>query len=397
MSGGYELNVRKAKSILQTVVQTQIALRLAEIVHRLTFKWRYRPMAEAMERYRKCYSKKPRPQIEKEMTLCKQFWGCYPLHYYRYDLYRRDKQLSETELLNYIPEFFFYYLFLPYYDSAKYAALVGDKNIAELLFRGLGIHQAHTICKLINQHIYTNRLLETDFNAIEQELAEKKYKRIFVKPLYGKGGHGIYVFGRNNDGQYNTRNNNVFDEIFLDEIGRRNDYIIQAGIEQDIEMARIYPDSVNTFRIITENKNSYVRILYPVFFRVGRNGNQVDNYDKNGLLTTIEVDTGKMGDYASSMHGEQFEKHPDTKFCFRGHRISRWKKVREFVAECAKKMPHFTYLGWDIALTSNGPLVVETNLGTGLDGLQIHSGGLREMFKIDDPRFYWRNKGKRAC
>ena len=303
--------------------------------------------------------------------------------------------MSESELLNYIPEFFFYYLFLPYYDSNKHANLVTDKNITELLFRSLAIPQAYTICKLINGRIYTKELLETNLSAMEQELAEKEYQKIFVKPLDGKGGHGIYVFNKNNGGQYVTKDNHVLNEVFLNKIGVRNDYIIQIGIEQDEETAKIYPHSVNTFRIITENKSGNVRILYPVFFRVGRNGNQVDNFDQDGLLTTIEVDTGGMGDYSSSNYGEQFEKHPDTNFSFRGYRISRWKKVKKFVIECAKKLPQFTYLGWDIAITSNGPLVIETNLVTGLDGLQIHSHGLREMFGIDAPQFYWRNQGKR--
>ena len=61
-------------------------------------------------------------------------------------------------------------------------------------------------------------------------------------------------------------------------------------------MKKIYPHSVNTFRFLTEHKNENVRILSPVFFRVGRNGNQVDNFDQDGLLTTIEADTGEMGD-----------------------------------------------------------------------------------------------------
>ena len=45
-------------------------------------------------------------------------------------------------------------------------------------------------------------------------------------------------------------------------LSRKNhDYIIQAGIVQDPEISRIYPESVNTCRIITENKNGTARIV----------------------------------------------------------------------------------------------------------------------------------------
>ena len=64
--------------------------------------------------------------------------------------------------------------------------------------------------------------------------------------------------------------------------------------------------------------------------------------------------------------------------------------------ENAKRLPQFTYLGWDIALTRRGPLAIETNLGFGLDSYQIALGGLREPFQISDPQFYWKNKGKRV-
>jgi hypothetical protein len=59
-------------------------------------------------------------------------------------------------------------------------------------------------------------------------------------------------------------------------------------------------------------------------------------------------------------------------------------------------LPQFTYLGWDIALTKEGPLAIETNLGFGLDLYQVSLGGLREAFGIENPKFYWKNRGERS-
>ncbi len=383
------------ENTFRKIKNSYLVLRLMEIQHRLVYEKNYERMAQAMRRYEKCDNKKPKSQIRKEMNLCKKFWGCYPLHYYRYDLYRKDKELSENKLLNYIPEFFFYRLFLPFYDSEKYKILLTDKIITERFFRSLKILQPHTICKLINNHIYTNELVKISYNDVEQELTKKKYQKIFVKPADGIGGYGIYIFHKNDRGQYVTKDNDVLNEDFLNKIGAQNSYIIQPGLEQDPEISEIYSHSVNTFRIATENKNGNVRILYSVL-RIGRDENQVDNIAQDGLILKIDTDTGKAGDHATSEQCEYFEKHPDTNFVFKSYKIFNWNKIKKFTIESAKKLPQFTYLGWDIVLTKGGPLAVEPDLVFGLDGYQLALGGLREIFQISDPQFYWKNKGKRV-
>jgi len=362
--------------------------------HRLTYEKSYKRMAQAMERFRKCDNKKAKHQIKKEIALCKNFWKCYPLHYFRYDLYRKEKELSEKELINYVPEFFFYSLFLPFYNLKKYKILIEDKIISEQFFRSLNISQPHTICTVKSNHIYTNDMNKITYARVKQELVEQKYEKIFVKPKDGYGGHGIYVFNKKNSGQYLASDNILFGEDFLRKIGAKNDFIVQAGVEQDSEILKIYPYSVNTFRIITEYKNGNIRILCAIL-RFGRNGNQVDNADSGGIFVIVDVGKGTLGNYGISMEGEYFKKHPDTNIIFGEYKISRWNEIKEFVIESTKKLSYFTYLGWDIALTKNEPLAIETHSGFGLEALNLIFGGMREILRIDDPIYYWKNMGNR--
>jgi hypothetical protein len=373
---------------------TYLYLRWSEIKHRFTCGKRGILMAKGMERFRACDNRKSKSQINKEMSLCHKYWRCYPMHYYRYDLYRKDKDLSETELLNYIPEFFFYTLFLPFYDSDKYEILLTDKIITEQLFRSLEISQPHTICKLFNNHIYTNEFKELSFNTVQKELISNEYSKLFVKPVNGQGGYGMYIFNRDHNGKYFTKNKDEFNEEFLNKIGSMNDYIIQPGLEQDHEIAKIYPHSINTCRIATENINGNIRVLCATL-RMGRGGMQIDNGSQGGVILKIDVDTGNLSDYFTTEQSEYFDKHPDTNFDPKNSTISNWNEVKQFVTESARKLLQFTYLGWDIALTTNGPSAIETNLCFGLDHFQVPMGGLREIFRIDDPLFYWKNRGEK--
>ncbi len=371
--------------------ESYIGLKLRQFKHKLLYKYKYHRMKSANKRYKNCKDKKSKRQIRAEISICKIFWGCYPLHYFRYDLYKRDKKLTKEELINYIPEFFFYNLFLSHHDGEKYSILLGDKNIAELLFKSVSIKQPYTICKLINGKIYTSDLEEKKFYEINLELKEKLYKKIFIKPVDGEGGYGIMIFHLSADNKYLNNNNVELSETYLLDIGKQNNYIIQKGVIQDECITKIYPSSVNTFRIATENIKGKVRVICGAL-RIGREGNEVDNASQDGIVLGIDCNTGKCSDYASTEEGEIFYKHPDSNFVFKNHKIDKWNIIKDFTIECASKLPQFTYLGWDIALTEEGPIAIETNLGFAIDLFQIALGGLKENFKINDPNKYWKKR-----
>jgi len=370
---------------------TYIGLMLRQLKHRISYKYKYLRMKKAYERYENCKDKKPKRQIREEIAICKKYWGCYPLYYFRYDLYRKDIKLTKEELINYIPEFFFYSLFLSYFDTDKYSILLSDKNITELLFRSASIKQPNVICKLINGKTYTKDLKEKSFDEINIELKEKLCKKIFVKPVDGEGGHGIMVFHLNENNQYVNSDHEEFNEGFLLNIGKERDYIIQEGIIQHESISKIYPSAVNTFRIATENLKGKVRVICSVL-RMGKEGREVDNISMDGISLGVDHNTGVLNEYGATEEGEIFYKHPDTKFVFDNYKIDEWDNVKNFAIECASKLPQFTYLGWDIALTEEGPIAIETNMGFGIDLYQIALGGLREAFKIDDPNKFWKNR-----
>jgi hypothetical protein len=353
------------------------------------------PLKNAMKRYQACLNPKKKSQIKKEIHLYKKFWNCYPYDYFLSDLYRADNQITEHDLINYIPGFFWYYLYLPHHTSYINGPIIDNKIITDQMFKSLQISQPETYCKIINQKLYSDRMEQLPFDQVIHSINKNDPGKLFVKPAEGSGGKGFYIFNKTGEGSYITRENVIFNKNFLIEIGKRADFIVQVGVTQDPELSYIYPDSVNTCRIITENKDGDARVVCAMM-RIGRNHLEVDNVSSGGLCIKIDIRNGKVGDYAISYENEKFVEQPDTHFIFKNFKISRWDEIQKFVIKSAEKLPYFGHLGWDIALTKDGPLAIEANLGMGIEAQQMADGGLREAFGIDNPDYYWKNRGKRG-
>ena len=352
-------------------------------------------LAKAMKRFDACEAKKNPSQIKAEIQTYKKFWKCYPYDYFLCDLYREDNSVTTDELINYIPGFFWYYLYLPYHTSYKYRMIADNKIIAEQFFHSLNISQPGTLCRIVNGNLYSPLMQRWTYDQVYHELTQNCYEKLFVKPAEGGGSKGIYVFHKNNSGDYIARQNILFNESFLSSIGNAKDYILQPGILQDQQISKIYPGSVNTCRIITENNGGVSRVVCAVL-RIGRGQNEVDNASTGGIFLKIDINSGNVGTQAMSYDYEKFAEHPDTHFVFQNFKILQWDEILKFATDSAGKLPFFTHLGWDIALTIDGPVVIEVNLGFGIEILQISHGGLREVFGIENPDYYWKNLGKRS-
>ncbi len=348
----------------------------------------------AMNRYRNCTDKKSKSQINQEIQVCKKYWNCYPHHYFLNDLYRKDKKISDEALKNYIPQFFWYRLFLPHHRSKKFMLITANKIITDQIFKSIKIAGPRPHFYIVNGDVYSPEMVRVSLDQIGHEFSKYTPEKIFFKPADGSGGKGIIIFHKTNNNEYATDQNVILNRDFLEIIRKTGDYIIQSGVVQDSEMSKIYPHSVNTCRIFTENKNGNARVVCAML-RIGRNLSEIDNAAAGGIGTNINIGTGRIGDFALNLDSEKFEEHPDTHFLFRNFKISRWQELSKFATESAEKIPYFTYLGWDIALTANEPVAIELNSNPACDIIQMTCGGLREAFGIEDPGYYWKNPGKR--
>ncbi len=159
-------------------------------------------------------------------------------------------------------------------------------------------------------------------------------------------------------------------EDYFDSIITRGKHIAEEKVVQSDEMARLNPSSVNTIRCITFFNKGKVQIG-PCFLKVGQGSSFVDNGGAGGILVGIDITTGILNTNGYDEFLTEYAMHPDTKTTFMGYQLPEWEAMLELAKELAEKMPTVRYIGWDLAHTNQGWVVIEGNCSGQMIGPQI--------------------------
>lgn len=252
----------------------------------------------------------------------------------------------------------------------KFVTALNNKNFVDLLDNKLLFNEK------FNKYLKREwiNLKEASIEDFEKYLKDKK--NIIVKPV-------DQACGRNIE-KINVENVDNPQDLYK-QLVEKEQFLVEDLIVQHPEMNKLYPEAVNTLRIVSVTKNNNVHIMFRSI-RMGNSGNVVDNFNHGGLFTTIDED-GVIRKPAVDKKGNIYENHPYTNTPILGFEIPNFKEAMEYVKQMALEIPEVGYVGWDIAITENGPVVVEANPFPGHDIYQskVHmkedGTGLRKEFE----------------
>lgn len=146
---------------------------------------------------------------------------------------------------------------------------------------------------------------------------------------------------------------------------------IEDNIKQHPALNALYGNAVNSMRIITLlGTDGTPHYLYNVQ-KMGLNGSIIDN---NCLFTPVDLETGKMKYPAHSGDtplGIIYHEHPNSHIPLQGYEIPFAKEAVEMCLEASKKVPQIRYIGWDVAITPDGPAIIEGNTYNAHDFWQL--------------------------
>jgi hypothetical protein len=161
--------------------------------------------------------------------------------------------------------------------------------------------------------------------------------------------------------------------------------LVEQMVAQHPDVSRLYPNSVNTLRLVTIAMPDEVRIVYRSM-RFGAGDAVVDNFNSGGMFALAD-ETGTISTDAINKQTEIFHVHPTTGEPFKGTQIPFFAEAEEMTKEAARLVPGIRYAGWDVAITETGPLFIEANHNPGHDIMQSkvylleNQYGLLPLFK----------------
>lgn len=320
---------------------------------------------------------KTRKQIFDEFSLLSHYWGGIPLHYFRYQLYA--KNLSEEELKDYIPPYFFYVKYNEKIFKNIDCEYFDNKLNLYYEFQKRGISTVPVLAVFDSKsRMFYNP--DSRKNVNEQDLLSQlsDNEKLFIKPVDGQGGYGILVLKRKNG--VITYNGKCVSSIIS--LLNSTTYVVQKGIVQREDLMLVNSTSVNTLRVVTQLQKDKARVKVCVM-RIGRDGKDVDNSAQGGLSVQINIDDGHFYPTATAEHGGGvLLKHPDSNFYFKDGILTGWKEIKVQLEKYASLIPELPEIAWDVALTDDGVVIIELNTGYGIDHLQCCCGGMRRKLGV---------------
>lgn len=190
-------------------------------------------------------------------------------------------------------------------------------------------------------------------NISEKEFEEwgKGLDKVIAKPNNDSGGHGIELLY--------TKDFKSLKDMYK-YLKEKNLLLVEEVIKQHKELNKVYPNSVNTIRIITLKYDDKVNFI-TAFLRIGNNNSFVDNTSSGGMLTMIDLNRGVTLFPGCDSDMNVYYNHPTTKIKLEGIKVPFFKEIKELVKDLAYIVPEINYIAWDIAITDDGPVVVEGN------------------------------------
>ena len=177
----------------------------------------------------------------------------------------------------------------------------------------------------------------------------QSHSHFIVKPLAEACGRGIQLIDTNEDAF------SVEDYLNSNPDG----FVAEELIKQGDALSILHPESVNTLRINTVNYGSSIEVVWPCL-RMGRGDSIVDNAGAGGIFGAVDTATGAIIG-VSDEHNHTFVVHPDTGVPLIGFRVPKWGEACEMAKCLAGLIPECHFVGWDLAFTDKGWVMVEGN------------------------------------
>ena len=274
-----------------------------------------------------------KPALIKDILVSSLTYNIAPLDYFYFRFYELDKTKRDT----YAGTGFMYEYQLKM-NPKETRAILEDKRLFLKEYANFVKHKYYV-------------LGNGNTNEVIKAVTEAKFKKMVLKSSDGQCGEGVEVIELEND-----------KNALKEKLNHTKNDLLEEYIVQHDDLMKLSPSGLNTVRIFTQlNKKNEVDIL-GCRLRITINS-AVDNLAAGNIAAPIDEMTGLVtgsGVYSDITKTDEIE-HPVTGVKIEGFQVPYWPEVMNMVREAALLHPQNRSIGWDVAITNEGPELLEGN------------------------------------
>lgn len=238
-------------------------------------------------------------------------------------------------------------------------------------FRHL-FHDKIEFDRTFSEHLHREWMIVEPGNAEQVREFAQRLGTIVTKEPIGMAGTGVH--------RYHAAEVEDWED-FHRGLLERGELLIEEVIRQHADLAAVCPGTVNTTRVTAFFDGETTHIL-AIAQKFGR-GAVSDQMTYGGFYTMLD-DQGRSRGSGYDSHGHIHRVHPDSGFPIGDFQLPMMDEVRAFVDRIARVVPQVQYVGWDIVVSPDGPVLVEGNWGAGVYENKPSATGIRTGHK---PRY----------
>ena len=212
-----------------------------------------------------------------------------------------------------------------------------------------------TFNSVFSKFVKRDWLFLTEKTTLEEfDIFVKKHPVFVAKPPQANKGSGVWLV---NSAKYSSI------EFLYQLLIKYGTTLVEERINNHKDLDKFSSTSLNTLRIITLLLPDGIKIIQ-AHLKFNLSGGIADNHLTKGFMCPIKFDTGEIDGNIDALdeNDESGEFHPSG-FRVIGQKIPYWEEVVSLAKECTLFLDD-VYLGaWDIAVTDDGPLIIEGNNG----------------------------------
>lgn len=265
-----------------------------------------------------------------------------------------------------------------------------DKLAQEVIFRGLGLPTTTTVAIYTEVRALPAFRVLSDVGTLAAFLRESANYPLFSKPtdsLQSLGSASFASYDAAADELVGTNGDRFPVEAFATAVksSYANGYLFQRRLSPHPRVRELAGERLATVRVMTILTKSGPQVLRALW-KIPGGSNVADNFWRPGnMIAQLDLETGRIVRVVGGVgvNSHEVETHPDTGARLIGAEVPDWKGVRDLALTGAGVFHKVPLIGWDIAPSEHGPLIVEPNNSPdfGLPQIADRRGLLDERMK----------------